>query len=95
MLRDESRVEELIYVKQLGLFKEIYGSVKPWHIRISLHLATTKNQRDRRQFAYVYMIWQDQTHGFHMFRERWVKQGDYWYTRVVGLLPNKPEIVQQ
>jgi len=26
---------------------------------------------------------------FHMFRERWVKDGNMWFTRVVGLVPAK------
>ena len=57
----------------MQVFKDAYGSVKPWWTRLSLHLDTSPKQTDKRPFAYVYVIWQDDTHGFHMFRERWIK----------------------
>jgi hypothetical protein len=90
-LRVASRVQLLVYSKQLRAFKEVYGTIKPWHIRISLHLDASSNKHDARPFAYVYVIWQDQAHGFHLFRERWVKSSGRWFTRVVGLVPNRQE----
>lgn len=85
----QHKVELETYAKQMQAFKEVYGSVKPWWTRLSLHLRATSSQRDKRPFAYVYVIWQDDAHGFHMFRERWVKDDGQWFTRVVGLVPNK------
>lgn len=82
------------YAERLQAFQQAYGSIRPWHIRISLHLEATGPPRDRRPFAYVYVVWQDATHEFHMFRERWVKDGGRWFTRVVGLVPNRAETAQ-
>jgi hypothetical protein len=70
-------------------FKRVYGGVNLWMTRVSLHLNAAPQQKDGRPFAYVYVIWQDEAHGFHMFRERWVKDSDQWFTRVMGLVPNR------
>ena len=70
------------------LFKDAHGSVNPWHIRISLHVDASLNKHDKRPFAHVYVVWQDKSHDFHMFRERWIKDSGRWYSRVVGLVPN-------
>jgi len=93
-LREQSKVPLPTYADQLTAFKAAYGKINPWYIRISLHLDASSNKRDTRPFAYVYVIWQDDQHGFHMFRERWVKHSDRWYTRVVGLVPNRQETVR-
>jgi hypothetical protein len=85
-LRDAGRVESRMYVENLSEFKNAYGSIHPWYTRVSVHLDASKNQRDRRPFAYVYVIWQDASSAFHMFKERWVKDGGQWYSRVVGLI---------
>jgi hypothetical protein len=90
-LREQAKVELSGYADSLKAFKESYGSIRPWHVRISPHLDASSNKHDRRPFAYVYVIWQDQAHGFHLFRERWVKQDGRWFTRVVGLVPNRQE----
>jgi hypothetical protein len=67
-------------------FKAVYGRVHPWMIKLSLHLDGAPSQLDKRPFAFVYVIWQDQASRFHMFQERWVKEADRWYTRVAGLV---------
>lgn len=90
-LIDQSRVEAQAYGEGLSAFKEAYGSIRLFHIRISLHLDPSANKHDQRPFAYVYVTWQDEAHGFHMFRERWVKHAGKWYTRVAGLVPNKQQ----
>ena len=92
MLREHSKTELPVYVERLRAFSEVYGSVTPWHIRISLHLDASANKRDGRPFAYVYVTWQDDAHGFHMFRERWVKNNGRWFTRVVGLVANRQKL---
>jgi hypothetical protein len=86
-------VDLAAYSERMRVFKNVYGRVSLWFVRLSLHLAASPSQRDKRPFAYAYVIWQDEAHGFHMFRERWIKEGDRWYTRVVGLVPNKQELV--
>src|SRR6267378_1856397 len=65
-----------IYAEKMQAFKDVYGIIHPWHIRINLHLDTTSAKQDKRPFAYAYIIWQDEMHGFHMFRERWLKHQD-------------------
>jgi hypothetical protein len=90
-LSGASKVQLPAYAQSLQAFKQVYGAIRPWHIRISLHLDGASNKHDARPFAYVYVVWQDEAHGFHMFRERWVKESGRWYTRVAGLVPNRQE----
>jgi hypothetical protein len=87
-LREGARVERQTYVDSVRQFKKVYGHVEPWFIRISLHLDAPANKNDDRAFAYVYVLWQDRAHAFHLFRERWVRDSDRWYTRVAGLVVN-------
>ena len=93
-LKEQSKVQLPVYAERLQAFKEFYGIIKPWHVRISLHLDASSNKQDERPFAYVYVVWQDDVHGFHMFRERWVKHSGRWFTRVAGLVPNRGEPVR-
>src|ERR1700692_1652093 len=72
-LTEQGKVQLSLYRDSLRAFKKAYGSIRPFHIRISLHLNASSNNQDPRPFAYVYVTWQDETHAFHMFRERWVK----------------------
>jgi hypothetical protein len=85
-LRNEGKVELGLYGKSLGAFKQRYGNVSIWHVKINLHLDPHNNKRDERAFAYVYVFWQDDHKAFHVFRERWVEDSGRWYTRVVGLV---------
>lgn len=93
-LREQSKVDLPIYTEGLQAFKEAYGAIHPWYVRISLHLDASSSKGDGRPFAYVYVIWQDDSHGFHLFRERWVRQSGLWFTRVVGLVSNRQESVR-
>jgi hypothetical protein len=89
LLQKSLRVERSVYAKQLQAFKEAYGSINPWHIRISMYLDASANKRDPRPFAYVYIVWQDASHDFHMFKERWIRDSGRWFTRVAGLVANR------
>jgi hypothetical protein len=91
-LRQQGKVNLDTYSELMQAFKNVYGSVKPWTTRLSLHMEATPKQRDQRPFAYVYVVWQDEVHGFHMFRERWVKDDGWWFTRVMGLVPNRQDM---
>ena len=93
-LREQSKVELPTYADGLQAFKEAYGAIHPWYVRISLHLDASSSKGDDRPFAYVYVIWQDDAHGFHMFRERWVRHSNGWFTQVVGLVPNRQDAVR-
>lgn len=90
-LTEQAKVDPAIYSQRLAAFKQTYGQIRPWHIRLNLHLQPSEKTKDQRPFAYVYVVWQDNTHAFHMFRERWVKEAGRWHTRVVGLVPNRSE----
>ncbi len=88
-LRKQATVKLDTCTEGLVAFRNAYGRISPWYVRISLHLDGSKNKHDPRSFAYVYVTWQDDQHGFHMLRERWVKDEGRWYSRVAGLVPNK------
>jgi hypothetical protein len=87
-LRAKAKVDAERYAASLAAFKEFYGAVHIWYLRVNLHDAAARRGRDDRPFAYVYVLWQDDRYGFHLFRERWVKDAGRWYTRVVGLVPH-------
>jgi hypothetical protein len=92
-LTKDGKVGLATYSERMRAFKKSYGSVKLWMTRLSLHLDAGRKQRDKRPFAYVYLIWQDDAHRFHMFRERWIQDKRRWFTRVVGLVPNTQQAV--
>jgi hypothetical protein len=94
-LREKSKVQLPAYAEGMREFKAVYGRVHPWMIKLSLHLAAAPSQQDKRPFAYVYVIWQDRSNRFHMFQERWVKDGNRWYTRVAGLVPAVQKAVKE
>lgn len=93
LLTRRGKVKLDAYAELMQAFKDAYGTIKLRWTRLSLHLKAAPKQSDQRPFAYVYLVWQDGAHGFHMFRERWVKNHGQWFTRVVGLVPNKPALV--
>ena len=88
-LRESSRVKLSVYADQMAAFQKVYRQIKPWHIRTSLHFEKGPRGDHSRPFAYVYVVWQDHANEYHMFRERWVKHADHWYTRVAGLVANR------
>jgi hypothetical protein len=87
-LRAGNRIDPATYGDLLRAFRDYHGAISPWYVRINLHLDAPGNGRDGRPFAYVYTVWQDDRRNFQMFRERWVKDAQHWYSRVVGLVPN-------
>src|SRR2546425_6773542 len=90
-LRERGSVDHDSYTASLQEFKDVYGHIAPRFVEVSLHLDASSNKKDDRPFAYLYVLWQDQTHAFHLFRERWVQDSGRWYTRVAGLVANKRE----
>jgi len=88
-LRETGKVETAQYGDSLSAFKEHYGAINIWHVRISLYSEVRTNKHDERPFAYVYVIWQDAHNEVHLFRERWVFDSGRWYTRVVGLVTHE------
>jgi hypothetical protein len=91
-LTGSSKINLDAYVDTMKRFKEVYGTVKPRWTDVRLHLDASPSQRDKRPFAYVYVLWQDEAHEFHMFRERWIQEQSKWFTRVVGLVPYRQPV---
>jgi hypothetical protein len=79
------------YSQSMRAFFEAFGPVQQVKI---LKLSVYRGERvkdDRRDFAYVVISWKDKTNDFHHFKERWIKDQEKWFTRVVGLVPNRVE----
>lgn len=89
-LRGKGTPASATHQDQLRAFRDAFGDIEPWHIRINLYPDGTTNKHDPRPFAYVYVVWKDAAKEFHLFRDRWVKDRGQWFTRVVGLVPGKP-----
>jgi len=56
-LREAGKVELPVYEEQLEAFKAVYGTIRPWYVRISLHLGASAGKRPQQPFAYVYIVW--------------------------------------
>jgi hypothetical protein len=77
------------YSQTLRDFFEAHGPVEQVKIlKISIHSGISIKD-DQRNFAYVVISWKDKSNRFHQFRERWIKDREKWFTRVIGLLPNR------
>ncbi len=92
-LRAAGRIDSAKYAASLVRFREHYGPVRPEFIKLTLYLDAAANKHDPRPFAYVVVLWQDKHHEYHLFRERWVREGKTWYTRVAGLVTHTAERV--
>jgi hypothetical protein len=88
-LRAKGTPQSATHAEKLLAFRAVYGEIEPWHVRINFYPDGTTNKHDPRPFAYVYLVWKDAAKEFHLFRDRWVKDGGQWFTRVVGLVPAK------
>jgi hypothetical protein len=69
-----------------------YALVDPELVRQG-KVASEAYSESLKVFKGVYgKLWQDENHGFHMFRERWINESGHLYTRLVWLVPNNREI---
>jgi hypothetical protein len=90
-LRAKGSVGPDSYSDTLHAFFRAYGPIRDLKI-VSLRVHSGSQARnDPRDFAYVVISWKDRFNGFHHFRERWIKDRDKWFTRVVGLVPHSTE----
>lgn len=87
-LRNGARVDVDKYAAYLEHFKEFYGSVQIRYVEVKL-VAKVNNPKDNRPFAYVVIFWKDKHQSYHLFRERWIKDRERWFTRVVGLITHE------
>jgi hypothetical protein len=94
-LRERGRVEEDKYAKSLSEFLDHFGAVEIVTVKIDLYPGVRSGERTQDS-AYPLIVWKDARHVPHLFRERWVKDGKTWYTRVVGLVvPEADESSEQ
>jgi len=68
-LRNQGRIEFAQYAESLAAFRAYYGKIDIWHLRANIH-GRKSAKHDDRAFAYVYVFWQDDRNGLHVFRER-------------------------
>lgn len=79
------------YSRIMREFFMAHGPVEQVKIlKISIHSGITAKD-DQRDFAWVVISWKDKANEFHRFKERWIKDGEKWFTRVIGLMPNRTE----
>src|SRR5438876_10720739 len=55
-LRQMSRIEAPKHSQSLAAFRQRYGSVNIWHVRVNVY-SEAKNKHDDRPFAYAYVFW--------------------------------------
>lgn len=82
----EGSVDHDAYVESLASFFDKYGPIEVESLELKLYLDVKNNKHDDRPFAYGVLQWQDKDGRSHVLRERWVKYGEKWYTRMVGLV---------
>lgn len=90
-LQSQSAVSLADYSRSMQTFFEEYGPIQDVRIvKLNIH-AGSQAKADRREFAYLVISWKDKKNQFHHFKERWIKDRDKWFTRVVGLVPTPAE----
>jgi hypothetical protein len=79
------------YSQTMRDFFEAHGPIAQVKIlKISIH-SGIEAKNDQRDFAYVVISWIDKSNELYHFRERWIKDREKWFTRVIGLVPNRSE----
>jgi hypothetical protein len=76
----------LQYEDALVSFVKSVGSIGNLAITIDLHVGEPSRLYEDRDFAIGRTTWQDIRGHEHVFAERWVREGDLWYTRSTGCL---------
>lgn len=75
------------YAVAMERFYSAHGPIRQIRVvAMSFHPGAVA-KADGRDFAYVTVSWKDRNNDLHHFRERWIKDQDGWFTRVVGLVP--------
>jgi hypothetical protein len=84
-LRNEKVTGEQ-FARLLADFYQAYGPIQLVKIEeLTLHEGVEKSKYGPN-FAYGLVLWRDKRHEAHLLKERWVKTGDTWYSRRVGLV---------
>jgi hypothetical protein len=85
-----AKYAEADYARMMDGFFAAHGPLRQMTV-VSANLYSAGSARaDDREFAYVVLSWKDRGNARYHFRERWIKEGGRWFTRVVGLVPRPP-----
>ncbi len=63
-----------------------YGSIRVRAVEVQTHLDEPSVLYGGRDFAVGRTVWEDSTGSEHVFQERWVRDGQRWYTRSTGFV---------
>jgi len=74
------------YLQSLGAFRDHFGQVVVQRVEVQLHLDEPNKRFQDRDFAVGKTTWKDQQGEEHVFQERWVRNGRYWYTVCTGFV---------
>jgi hypothetical protein len=92
-LKDEADPGD--YAQVMERYFDEFGPMQLSEIRIHSMLPANTAKTDEREFAYVIVSWTDKRGGPRHFQERWIKDHDEWFTRVVGLVVPEQEPKQE
>ena len=93
-LRDQpSSVTLFQYQNALLQFMDRFGPLSVLEISVSLHLDESNKLYEGRDFAVGKTVCSNKDGERHVFSERWVRQGQAWYTRSTGFVAPEPRWV--
>lgn len=78
------------YQNVMRPFMDRFGPLSVLGINVSLHLDETNKLYEGRDFAVGKTICSDKDGEQRVFSERWVRQGQEWYTRSTGFIAPEP-----
>jgi hypothetical protein len=74
------------YMQSLGAFLGHHGKVEVRKVELHLHANEPSRRYHNRDFAVGKTTWSNQQGQEQVFQERWVKDGDDWYTVCTGFV---------
>jgi hypothetical protein len=87
------------YENALRQFVAFYHRIDLLSVTLEVHLDEPSNLFGNRDFAVGQTCWTDKNGDEHVFQERWVRDGQRWYTRSTGFVtpaaPKKSRIKQR
>ena len=79
-----------LYQDALLQFMDRFGPLRVLEMSVSLHLDETSKLYEGRDFAVGKTVCSDKDGERNVFLERWVRQGQDWYTRSTGFIAPEP-----
>jgi hypothetical protein len=83
---ESSSVTEYQYENSLRRFLAFCGYSRVVRVALQLHIGERNVLYANRDFAVGQTTWADEFGVEHVFQERWVRNGQRWYTRSTGLV---------